>query len=315
MSSKKVIKLNSNSGISHAIDGAIGGLTAGIIVQPLQVIKTAFQITPFSHSKADSTAKATSSSFIDLAKLIYSAEGVKGFYRGMIPGCIKSAVAAAIYFYLLNYSRQFYSKTVKKKSVCDFLAAMTARATQTFITNPIIIVKTRFEVVGFNEYRNMFDAFIQIYRKEGFASFFTNGIGVALLKDVPFSAIQFPIYEQIKLITAKLLKDYGYATSKSWAKVAIFSISSLFATFISCLITNPWDVIRTRVLFQYYNKNELQHYKGITDALAKMMRNDGVKGFFFGLQTRFIKKIVGAMVLWTVYEYLVDSGKHQSKAD
>jgi len=312
-SKAKIITLNQNSGLFHAIDGAIGGLAAGFVCQPLQVIKTAFQITPFSSKKDQKSAKVQGKGFIELTKLIYQTEGIKGFYRGFLPGCIKVSVAAGIYFYLLSYSRIFYSKTVKTKSLCDFVSAMTARGIQTILTNPIIIVKTRFEVIGFNEYKNMFDAFLQIYRKEGFASFFTNGIGVALLKDVPFSAIQFPIYEQVKILIYKLFADNKISTNSSFTKIITFSMSSLVATFISCFITNPLDVIRTRVLFQYYNKNDQQHYKGIMDAFGKMLRNDGIKGFFSGLQTRFIKKIVGAMVLWTVYEYLVDSGKNKHK--
>ncbi len=316
-SEKKLIKLKSNSGLSHAVDGAIGGLTAGIIVQPLQVIKTAFQIRPHSHTQSQPTTTAPGSgrSFFQLARLIYAEEGIKGFYRGFVPGCIKSSVAAAIYFYLLNASRKFYSGIVSHKSLSDFLSAMTARATQTLITNPIIIVKTRFEVIGFNEYKNMLDAFAQIYRNEGLASFFTNGIGVALLKDVPFSAIQFPIYEQTKIFFLAALQRAGFNIESKKVKVLNFAFSSLCATFISCVVTNPLDVIRTRVLFQYYNKNVQQHYRGITDAFVKMVKNDGMKGLFFGLETRFIKKIVGAIVLWTVYEYLVDSGKPRRKVD
>ena len=59
--------------------------------------------------------------------------------------------------------------------------------------NPIIVIKTRLEVVGFNEYNGFFDAFRKIYVHEGFGAFFT-GLKISLIRDVPFSGTFYPIY-------------------------------------------------------------------------------------------------------------------------
>ncbi len=299
-----------SAGGNHFLNGGLGGLTAGLIVQPLQVIKTAFQIKPFSHTQVGSVgaaaAPAQSKSIIGTAQFIYQQEGIRGLYRGLVPGCLKSALSAGTYFYLLNAARKFYEDIVPQKSLANLLAAATARTCQTFITNPILIVKTRFEVVGFNEYRGLADAFVQIYQKEGLHTFFTNGITLALLKDVPFSAIQFPLYDKIKrTLLAAAQKEHINIHDKR-LRTLIYASSSMVATFISCLLTNPLDVIRTRVVFQFYNKNAQQHYTGVIDAIKKVLKYDGVSGMFFGLQSRFMKKVVSAMVAWTIYECLLD---------
>ena len=52
-------------------------------------------------------------------------------------------------------------------------SAAVTKAIQTIVSNPIVIVKTRFEVAGFNEYANTMDAFRKIYAKEGGQAFFT----------------------------------------------------------------------------------------------------------------------------------------------
>eukprot|EP00826_Nyctotherus_ovalis_P058661 TRINITY_DN8083_c0_g1_i8.p1 TRINITY_DN8083_c0_g1~~TRINITY_DN8083_c0_g1_i8.p1 ORF type:complete len:312 (+),score=62.30 TRINITY_DN8083_c0_g1_i8:74-1009(+) len=296
-------------GLRHFVNGGLGGLTSGLLVQPLQVIKTAFQIRPYSHCEAVADAQLSAKpSIIATVNFIYQQEGIHGLYRGLIPGCLKSAFSAGTYFYLLSVARRF-TEFVPSKSLADLLAATLARTVQTFITNPILIVKTRFEVVGFNEYRGLADAFVQIYRREGLRSFFTNGIVYALLKDVPFSAIQFPLYEAIKnkflsLSTEEQRRD-------PYTKTLIYAVSSMFATFASCLMTNPLDVIRTRVVFQYYNKNQQQHYTGVMDAIGKLIKYDGWRGIFFGLQSRFMKKVTGAIIAWTTYECLLDRQKQR----
>lgn len=70
---------------------------------------------------------------------------------------------------------------------------MTSRSILTVLSNPLTVIKTRFEVVGFNEYKSMHDAARQIYRREGMSGYFT-GLKVSLLRDVPFSGIFYPIY-------------------------------------------------------------------------------------------------------------------------
>ena len=77
------------------------------------------------------------------------------------------------------------------------VASMLARITQSTISNPIIIIKTRFEVTGFNEYSGISDATRKIYLQEGLGGFFT-GLRVSLIRDVPMSGVFYPIYTFLK---------------------------------------------------------------------------------------------------------------------
>ena len=77
------------------------------------------------------------------------------------------------------------------------MAAATTKAIQSVMANPIIVVKTRFEVVGFNQYNSIADAFKQVYIKEGPMAFFT-GLKVSLIRDVPFSGLFYPIYSFVR---------------------------------------------------------------------------------------------------------------------
>lgn len=87
----------------------------------------------------------------------------------------------------------------------NFWSSAIARGIQSTISNPIIIIKTRLEVLGFSEYANMMDAVRKIYGNEGYRGFFT-GLKISLIRDVPFSGIFYPIYEICKKFYSILLR-------------------------------------------------------------------------------------------------------------
>ena len=136
---------------------------------------------------------------MNVTKQIYSTEGLPGFMRGLVPSMVKNTLTAGSYFSMLYY----FEETLKRMQIfqnqaqLNSLASMLARIAQTTISNPIIIIKTRFEVTGFNEYSGIFDATRKIYYQEGFGGFFT-GLRVSLIRDVPMSGVYYPIYTFLK---------------------------------------------------------------------------------------------------------------------
>ena len=62
---------------------------------------------------------------------------------------------------------------------------------------PLMVIKTRMEVLGFNGYNSLFDAARKIYLLEGLGGFYT-AIRVSLLRDVPFSGTFYPVYSFLK---------------------------------------------------------------------------------------------------------------------
>jgi hypothetical protein len=138
----------------------------------------------------------------------------------------------------------------------NFWASAFARTIQTTLANPLIVIKTRLEVLGFSEYNGMYDAVGKIYKNEGLGGFFT-GLKISLLRDVPFSGIFFPIYEMCKKVYSLFLNvNSNYIQERRLYYNALISImASISANFLSCVITHPLDIIRTRVFFQFYNKD------------------------------------------------------------
>ncbi|VAI40231.1 unnamed protein product [Triticum turgidum subsp. durum] len=112
---------------------------------------------------------------------------------------------------------------------------------------PTEVVKQRMQT---GQFRTAPDAVRLIVAKEGFRGLFA-GYGSFLLRDLPFDAIQFCIYEQLrigyKLMAKRELKDPENA------------LIGAFAGAITGAITTPLDVLKTRLMIQ----GQTKQYSGI----------------------------------------------------
>ena len=66
------------------------------------------------------------------------------------------------------------------------------------------------------------------------------GYGITILREIPFSLIQFPIYEHFKLTISKTLNR----PTKSYEAALCGSVSGG----IAAALTTPLDVIKTRLM-------------------------------------------------------------------
>lgn len=120
------------------------------------------------------------------------------------------------------------------------------------------MIKTRLEVLGFSEYNSLTDAVRKVYLNEGASGFFT-GLKISLIRDVPFSGTFFPIYEYTKSFYSSLFQFDPFSDKirqRSLYIALVSALSSITANIMSCIITHPLDIIRTRVFFQFYNKDK-----------------------------------------------------------
>ncbi len=213
-------------------DGAISGFVAGAALQPLQVIKTSMQVSPIDKleqkEKMDTNfGRMLKSShhkhyrlltFREATKLIYQREGFTGYYRGFLPSTLKNSLNAGTYFSSLHFFVNFFRKAdMFSEHANNSISSALARTIQSTICNPLVVIKTRLEVLGFQEYNGTLDAMYKIAANEGMGGFFT-GLKVSLIRDVPFSGVYYPIYEHCKNVTARIAgfdNEFGKFESES----------------------------------------------------------------------------------------------------
>jgi len=102
-SSSRTDQSSRRESISPLLNAACGfgaGSVARVIIHPLDVVKKRFQVAGLARSLryGERVATAEFSSFASAFATIFRKEGVRGFYKGLTPGLIKSAPASAITF-------------------------------------------------------------------------------------------------------------------------------------------------------------------------------------------------------------------------
>lgn len=125
-------------------------------------------------------------------------EGIKGLYRGLVPGYWSSLHLA---FQLVIYEE------VKKIQFIDSLVANTIVATvisksaATILTSPIEVIKTRLRSYQVNFSQTVRGISTEIWRREGYRGFY-RGVGTALLRILPGQCLTFVTYEWVKRFLA-----------------------------------------------------------------------------------------------------------------
>ena len=117
---------------------------------------------------------------------------------------------------------------------------------------------------------------------------FYNGFNATLLREIPFSFIQFPLYEIMKA---------NYGSKDNSLLLALYgSLSGMFAA----ALTTPLDVIKTRLMI---GEDHLgKPYKNFIDTAYRIYTQEQFKIFFSGLTPRVTWIGIGGFVFFGAYE-------------
>lgn len=283
----------------HLIAGVSGGLTATLILHPLDVIKIRFAV---NDGKTTSTPKY--SGIANAFLTIYKQEGLKGLYRGVTPNGWGAATSWGLYFYFYN-SIKLNLQNGDKQNVIGpskhLLAASQAGAITLMFTNPIWVVKTRLCLqysggrINSNEkqmYKGMVDALIKIFKLEGLRGYYKGFLPG--LFGVSHGAVQFMVYEESKNFY-NLQKGRSITTKLNTVEYLTFAAISKL---IAAASTYPYQVVRARL------QNQYNMYEGMTDCISKTWTYEGWRGFYKGLGTNLLRVTPATMITFVTYENL-----------
>lgn len=250
-------------------DGVIAGGTAGVVVEtalyPIDTIKTRLQA-------------VRGGGKINFQGL-YS--GLAGNLAGVLP-------ASALFVGVYEPTKQKLLRTFPENfsALAHLAAGALGGVAASLIRVPTEVVKQRMQTRQFNSAP---DAVRLIVSKEGFKGLYA-GYGSFLLRDLPFDAIQFCIYEQLRL-------GYKAAARRELNDPENAAIGA-FAGALTGAITTPLDVIKTRLMTQ----GPANQYRGVFDCVQTIVREEGPSTLLKGIEPRVLWIGIGGSIFFGVLE-------------
>ncbi|CAO2830568.1 unnamed protein product [Amaranthus hypochondriacus] len=251
------------------LDGIISGGTAGVVVEtalyPIDTIKTRLQA---AHGGGQIVLKG-----------LYS--GLAGNIAGVLP-------ASAAFLGVYEPTKQKLLRLLPENlsAVAHLTAGAVGGVAASLIRVPTEVVKQRMQT---GQFASAPDAVRLIVAKEGFKGLYA-GYRSFLLRDLPFDAIQFCLYEQLrigyKLAAKRELNDPENA------------VIGAFAGALTGAITTPLDVIKTRLMIQ----GSANQYKGIVDCVKTIVREEGSPALLKGIGPRVLWIGIGGSIFFGVLE-------------
>ncbi|KAJ8561436.1 hypothetical protein K7X08_027626 [Anisodus acutangulus] len=250
-------------------EGAVAGAAAGVVVEaalyPIDTIKTRLQ------------AVRGGGQII-----------LKGLYSGLAGNLVGVLPASAIFVGVYELAKRKLLDSVPENlsAIAHLTAGAVGGAASSIVRVPTEVVKQRMQT---GQFASAPDAVRLIVAKEGFRGLYA-GYGSFLLRDLPFDAIQFCIYEQMrmgyKLAAKRDLKDPENA------------MIGAFAGAITGAITTPLDVIKTRLMVQ----GSAKQYEGIMHCVNTIVREEGASTLFKGMGPRVLWIGIGGSIFFGVLE-------------
>jgi len=167
-----------------------------------------------------------------------------------------------------------------------------ARTFAVTLVSPLELVRTKMQSQKM-EWKQVGGALRELRRQQGVLGLW-NGYTATLLRDVPFSAIYWSLYEFSKLQLRQ---------GKNNSFLELF-LSGAMAGAVASTITLPMDVIKTARQIEMGERGLVEgKQKSNWTMVKEIVARNGTKGLFAGLSPRILKVAPACAIMISSYEY------------
>uniref|UniRef100_A0A1A9WJJ6 Mitochondrial carrier protein PET8 n=1 Tax=Glossina brevipalpis TaxID=37001 RepID=A0A1A9WJJ6_9MUSC len=275
-SSKDTIFLHNtpkNYFLNALVGGAVAGMVVDIVLFPIDTMKTRLQS--------------------DLG--FWRAGGFRGVYKGLAPAAAGSAPSAALFFCAYENLKVFLSSITNSSSNSPYIHMLSASGAEVLacvVRVPVEIAKQRRQALSNKQQQSGLQILWHAYKNEGVRRGLYRGFGSTIMREIPFSLIQFPLWEYFKL---------------RWRSVTDLELTPFSVAFcgaiaggISSGITTPLDVIKTRIMLA--EQNSLIIKLTVPQVFSSILREKGFKGLFAGFCPRVLWITLGGAFFFGFYD-------------
>ncbi|KAK3943588.1 mitochondrial carrier domain-containing protein [Diplogelasinospora grovesii] len=297
--------------------GALAGTTVDLSLFPLDTLKTRLQ---------------SSQGF-------FASGGFRGIYRGVGSAVVGSAPGAAFFFVTYETTKSLLSSSSSQNGQFPFplyirypsshqsltdhqmtkltaigpgthmLAASLGEVAACAVRVPTEVVKQRAQAGQFGGSSLLsLKAILSQYSTVGLAGVWRElyrGWGITVLREVPFTVLQFPMWEALKAwgrdrrarVGHGLLGDSPSGSEVSAAESALYGSLS---GGVAAAVTTPLDVLKTRVMLSTQRES-------IFTVAGDIFKHGGLRPFFSGIGPRVMWISIGGAIFLGSYQWTVNT--------
>ncbi|TPX07800.1 uncharacterized protein E0L32_010487 [Thyridium curvatum] len=273
--------------------GGLAGTTVDMTLFPLDTLKTRLQ---------------SSAGF-------FATGGFRGIYRGVGSALVGSAPGAAFFFctyeatksVLSSSSSNISSGTSSAGPGTHMLAASLGEVAACAVRVPTEVVKQRAQAGQFPSSAAALTSILQSRHALGLAGMFRElyrGWGITVVREVPFTVIQFPLWEGLKAWGRRRRRQQqGPHGQKGGGGDVGAAESALYGSVsggVAAGLTTPLDVLKTRVMLSAEKRSA-------ASVVRDILREHGVRPFFAGIGPRVMWISAGGAIFLGSYQWAVNT--------
>lgn len=275
--------------------GALAGTTVDLSLFPLDTLKTRLQSSP---------------GFL-------ASGGFSGIYRGVGSAIVGSAPGAALFFCTYEYTKELLSQRRRaqqalggSKGDADWaapiehmFAASLGEVAACAVRVPTEVIKQRAQAGQYPSSLLTIQAILSQRRAIGLTGVWMElyrGWSVTIMREVPFTVIQFPLWEAMKEYRRRTSGRDGISAFES----ALFGSA---AGAVAAGTTTPLDVLKTRMMLA-------KEKTAMLPLLKQILKDSGSRAFFAGIGPRIVWISAGGAIFLGSYQWAYNTLSGESNS-
>ena len=278
------LMLRMPSGARRLLAGAISGGVGKTATSPIEVVRMRIMV------------GQGNLGFLQIAREIWAAGRVKGFFAGNFADVVRVAPQKAVQLAAFDSFKRLLGKNdpqtgaVVTPPAAVFCAGALAGIMSTMACYPLETVRTRMGVEP-GVYKGIINCAQQLVRKGGLPVLY-GGIGASLTGVIPYAALNLGTYDTMQ-------RGYRLYTGNDKVPKEICGLFGAVAGPVAATMTFPLEVVRRRMMMG-------AAYSNVVEALRVIWTTEGVRALFRGCGLSWVKLAPSAGITFMVYELVKD---------
>jgi len=279
------------------LSGGICAATSHAITTPIDVVKTRQQVEVSLKDigMVKSTLKIIKD---DGAQALLTGLGpttfgylLEGATKFGVYESMKPAISQALCFFATTFSMPSLNSKVLNFIICGGISGLFA----SIVLCPMEVLRIRLVADPNFATDGWINGGINMAKNEGMQGV-KRSLASVMCKQIPYTITKNVSFDLITTMAYSYVKTMGYGISK-WTKLVIPLGSAIIASILACISSQPGDMLMSVINSQQSDKKTREFAKDI-------IKESGIKGFFIGINSRFIHVGIIVTLQLLIYDFV-----------